>query len=118
MTDDHDKAIGALEAKVEQLTSAVNLHAEESRSVAEESRSARSKHYQQLEEIRLEASHTARSIKELHEWKPQVDEKLRNIERWKERGIGAWLVISGSAGIIAAAILFAWNWILARLGLA
>jgi hypothetical protein len=101
-------AVARLEAQLEILTSTVKGYMEEAKDDRHTMTVA-------IEDIRLNASHTKRSITELVEWKSQVQPYLGEIEKWKQRGIGAWMLMVMVSGSAIALVTYLWKSIIAYL---
>lgn len=103
------RRIGNLQAKVDMLVDNIGTH-------AKESREGRRQIYTTLDKINTELSHAARSIEEFKKWRDDVDPKLVQYERWRERGIGAWMAIVAFSSTVIGALAYFGNYILSKLG--
>lgn len=101
--------IGRIEARMEALIQSTD---EQRR----ESREGRKIIYDQLEDIKLKASHTERSVADLKSWKDTVSPQLAMMERVKERGIGAWMVVVFLSTAAGGVVIATWKWIAAKIG--
>lgn len=110
MSDDMHLMLGRLEAQLQALNETVRDH-------RTESREGRKVMYDRLDSIELKASHTERSVDDLNTWKNTIAPEIATIQKWRERGIGAWMVVVFVSGIAGAVILAGWKWLLARFGL-
>jgi hypothetical protein len=110
MGDDTQMMLGRLAAQMEALSETVKEH-------RAESRDGRKIIYDRLDSIELKASHTERSVSDMREWKDTIAPEIATIQKWRERGIGAWMVIVFVSGIAGAFLMAGWKWVLARLGL-
>ena len=107
MTDaSQDRAIGRIEGKVDLILKD-----------QQDARDARKQQYERLESIERRAAATETKV-------GGIDRRLDKIEtgpvadmgRWKERWIGAVMVLSFLSAVFGAVLTAAWKWILAKLG--
>lgn len=103
------EAIAALEERVG--TMIITL-----KDYIDEERRERTLYHTMLEDVKMKASHMERSVQDLQLWKAQITPSLSEVERWKQRGIGAWMFIVLVSGSVVAAVAAGWQLILAKLG--
>lgn len=107
--------IGKLTAATATLTSALERH-------IRDSSEGRSKLYQRLEEldrrtadqitaVRSEASHVSRTVDEISKKQTEMDNTLGFYEKWRERGVGAYLLFVVMSGALVSAVVAAWGWV-------
>lgn len=109
MGDDAQMILGELRAQMASLNDVVKEHREESRDRGK-------RIFNDLETIRLEASHTKRSVDDLKSWKDTISPEIATIQKWRERGIGAWMTIVFVSGLFGAVLVAGWKWVLVKLG--
>ena len=110
MGDDERMILGELRAQVASMNDLVREHREEGRDRGK-------RIFGDLETIRMEASHTKRSVEDLKAWKDSITPELATLQKWRERGIGAWMVIVFLSGFVGAIFVTAWKWIAVKLGI-
>ncbi len=84
--------LGAIEKAIENI--AENI---------ESSNVSRSKIHEKLDTVRAELAVVQRDVKDIDERLQKVEATAAEISKWRERGIGAWLLIVGISGSIGAA---------------
>lgn len=97
MTDNHDRAIGRIEGKLDQLI-------EEQRRAMQK----RSEMYKQLESLRKNQDEMTRQIKDVDRRLGYVEEPVTEFNRWRERAIGAAMLISLTAAMIGGTVAAYW----------
>lgn len=105
MTDNNlDRALGRLEGKVD-------LMLQEQQSAA----ANRKKTYQRIEEIDKKVDDAAAKIRHADERLAKVEAPVAEFSKWRERAIGALMLISFVSAATGAAMVAAWKGILAWL---
>lgn len=110
MAGNSERIIGELVARVEMLAKAIEEN-------ASDSREGRRKVYQSMEEQRMDISHIKRDVDGLTGRLDIIEPKLSLLDKWRERGIGAWMLIAFMFSSIGAALMYFARPIMTKLGL-
>ncbi|AQS40808.1 MAG: Hypothetical protein BHV28_00820 [Candidatus Tokpelaia hoelldobleri] len=102
MTDNHDRAIGRIEGKLDQL-------------IGEQRRATqkRGDMYKQLEALRKNQDEITRQIKDVDRRLEHVEKPIAEFSRWRERAVGAAMLLSMTAALIGGTVAAYWAKIVA-----
>lgn len=99
MTGDNpsvDRAIGRIEAKLDRVVSD-----------QEQARLDRREHYKRMEAVERNQELTAQTLQTMNERMAAVEEPVADFNRWRERGVGAVMLVSFVAACLGGAIAVA-----------
>jgi len=89
-----ERAIGQIEGKVDQVLE------------------QQKKSSQDLELVKLEQGRVSRQREEQAERLKEVEKNTTDFNKWKERGVGALMLISGIAALVGSGLAASWQKIL------
>jgi len=94
MSNDIQRAVGRLEGKVDQVLE------------------QQKKTGQDMELVKLEQKRASRQREEQAERLKEVEKNTADFNKWKERGVGALMLISGIAALVGGTLATSWHKIL------
>lgn len=103
-----ERVIGELVGKMDMIAASLNHH-------IQKSEEGRQKIYVSLEAQQRDIHDMKRDIKEMDARVTVIEPKLKAIDKWKERGIGAWMLAAFAFSSFGAAIMYFIKPILIRL---
>lgn len=94
MTGSDERAIGRLEAKVDLILAEQNRASE-----------ARKQTYEKLESLDRKATATEIRVESIDDRLGKVEEPVAEFSRWRERGVGALMLISFAAASVGGMVV-------------
>ena len=110
MTSNTERAIGSLQGTLDALVKTVETGARESREGRVRVYEAISKHAVEMQAIRHD-------VDDLKQRLSVIEPKLTMLDRWRERGIGAWMLLAFLFSSIGAFFMYIAKPLLAKIGL-
>jgi hypothetical protein len=110
MTSSTERAIGELKGTLDALVKTVEGN-------AAESKIGRQKVYEALQNQSNEVVNIRHDVEQLKGRLDVIEPKLGMLDRWRERGIGAWMLLAFIFSSIGALVTYFAKPILAKLGL-
>ena len=106
MTDDIHRSLGRLEGKLDMILSD-----------QEKARQDRKTHYEKADAIERRLEETDRKLDAVTDRFNEAAPVISDIKRWKERFIGAQMLIAAVLLAIGGGITIVWKWVAVKLGL-
>jgi predicted nucleic acid-binding Zn-ribbon protein len=108
-TDTRDRVIRS-EGKIDYLVKAFE-------DFVKDSKESRSRMYRELEDARSNATSIKLEMEDLKEKFDKAHLTIVAIEKWKERAIGAGILVAVICGAIGGAVGLFWKWIATKFGI-
>ncbi|UXM94630.1 hypothetical protein N5853_11050 [Bartonella sp. HY329] len=98
MTESHDRAIGLIEGKLDRPIEDMERATEK-----------RALQYERIDRIERKQDHTERTAKEILHRLEKVEKPVSDFNRWRERAIGALMLVSLISAFVGGTLASYWG---------